>query len=185
MTSGAQPPRTIAALMLGLARLGLLGFGGVGPQAYHAFVTRSAWLSIDDFAEGYSLAQALPGANVVNLCAIMGDRWFGPVGAVAAVCAITVPPLVIVLVAAAAIAHVTRAPRFVAAESAIVAASAGLLFATAYRVFSTIVRRRALGLVIAGAVALAVGLHAVSMPVATLVGVAAGFGIDVFTRARP
>jgi len=178
-------PGNIVSLMLGLARLGILGFGGVGPQAYHFFVEQSGWLTADEFAEGYSLAQALPGANVVNLCAILGDRWFGPFGAIAAVSAITVPPLVVVLIAASALAHVTRAPRFVAAECAVVAASAGLILATAYRVLSTIARRRTIAVGIAGAVAFAVGAHTVSMPIATILAVAVGIGVDFVFGARP
>jgi len=178
-------PRTIGSLMFGLARLGILGFGGVGPQAYYFFVEQSGWLTADEFAERYSIAQALPGANVVNLCAILGDRWFGPIGAIAAVSAITVPPLVVVLIAASAIAHVTRSPRFVAAESAVVAASAGLIVANAYRVLSTVSRRRIGAVVIAFAVAFAVGAHAVSMPTATLAAGAVAFGIDFLMRTRP
>jgi chromate transport protein ChrA len=46
------------------ARLGLFGFGGVGPQGYHYFVKRSNWLGDEEFAELFSIAQALPGANV-------------------------------------------------------------------------------------------------------------------------
>jgi chromate transporter len=171
--------------MIGVASLGILGFGGVGPQAYAFFVERSGWLSADDFAERYSLAQALPGANVVNLCAIVGDGWFGPLGALAAVSAITVPPLLVVLGLAAALAHVTRSPRFVAAECAVVAASAGLILATAYRVFATIARRRAAAAAIAAAVALTISLHVTGMPVATIIAVAAGITIDLLLRARP
>jgi chromate transporter len=170
--------------MIGLARLGLLGFGGVSPQVYHVFVERSGWLAADEFTELYSVAQALPGANAVNLCAITGDRWFGPIGALAAVSAISVPPFVVILVVATAIAHVERAPRFVGAECAVVAASAGLIFATAYRIFRTIARRRAAAVAIAVAVAAAVVLHFASMPVATIAALAVGFGIDVLARSR-
>jgi chromate transporter len=169
-------------MVLELARLGVLGFGGVGPQAYHVFVERSGWLSPEEFAENLSLAQALPGANVVNLCAIVGDRWFGPAGALAAVAAITVPPLAIVLLAASAVARIEHAPRFIGAECAVVAASAGLIFATAYRVFSTVVRRRAAGLTIGAAVAAAILSHVLSMPAATVLAVAAGIAIDTLTR---
>ncbi len=170
--------------MAGLARLGALGFGGVGPQAYHVFVERSGWLTDDEFAELLSVAQALPGANVVNLCAICGDRWFGPRGALAATAAITLPPLVIILLAAAALAHVVRSPRLVGAECGVVAASAGLIFATAYRIFTTVARRRAAAVAIAGVLALAVVARVLSMPIATLVALAAGFGFDTFARAR-
>jgi chromate transporter len=165
-----------------LGRLGLFGFGGVGPQAYHYFVERCGWLTADEFAQRFSIAQALPGANVVNLCAIVGDEWFGPLGALAAVSAITVPPLVVVLIAASALAHVAHAPRLIAAECAVVAASAGLILATAYRIMTTIVRRRVVAAGLAVAVALAVGLHVVSMPLATICALAAGIAIDRMAR---
>jgi chromate transporter len=177
-------PDSILAMVVVLARLGLLGFGGVGPQAHSVFVERARWLGPHEFADALSLAQALPGANVVNLCAIVGDRWFGPSGALAAVCAITLPPLAIVLIAADALARVTHAPHFVTAECAVVAASAGLILATAYRVFATIVRRRALAVLIAAAVTTAVAAHALSLPVATLAGLAAGIGIDLLASMR-
>lgn len=165
-----------------LARLGIFGFGGVGPQAYHHFVERCGWLSAEEFAERFSVAQALPGANVVNLCAIVGDEWFGPPGAIAAVSAITVPPLIVVLVAASALAHVAHAPRLIAAECAVVAASAGLILATAYRIMTTIARRRLVAAGLAASVALGVGLHVVSMPVATICALAAGIAIDRMLR---
>ncbi len=184
MTRAGTPPRSIIELTAGLARLGLLAVGGVGPQAHHTFVERSGWLDNDEFAELYSIAQALPGANVVNLCAICGDRWFGPCGAAAAVAAITVPPLMLVLAAASLLAHVTRSPRLVGAECALVAASAGLILATAYRVFATIARQRAAASVIAAAVAASVALHALSMPVATIAGLAAGIALELRRRAR-
>ncbi len=178
------PPRSLAAMLREIARLGLLGFGGVGPQAHHTFVERTRWLGAEEFADALGLAQALPGANVVNLCAIVGDRWFGPAGALAAVAAITVPPLIVVLIAAAAVGRLTHAPRFVAAECAVVAASAGLILATAYRVFATIVRRRTVAALIGGAIAVAVGTHLVAMPAATLAGIAAGFGVAFAAGTR-
>jgi chromate transporter len=170
--------------MVELARFALFGFGGVGPQAFHFFVEDTGWLDADDFAGTFSLAQALPGANVVNLCAIVGDRWFGPVGALAAVCAITVPPLILVIAAATVLAHVTRAPRLLAAESAVVAASAGLILATAYRLFATIIRGRMRAIVIALGVAAAVGVHALSMPLTTLGALGVGVASELIARRR-
>ncbi len=172
------------SMVLGLARLGLLGFGGVGPQAYSFFVEQTAWLHADEFAELYSLAQALPGANVVNLCAILGDRWYGPLGALAAVAAITLPPLALVLCLAVGLAHVTRAPRLIAAECGVVVASAGLILATAFRVVATATRRRLLMMCIVISVAFVVTAHVLSMPLATVLGVALGIACDVGLRGQ-
>jgi len=185
MPGVTRGPRSIAALMAGLARLGLSAFGGVGPQAYHFFVEHSGWLSPADFAECASVAQALPGANVVNMCAILGDRWFGPLGALGAVAAITVPPLALVVAAASLLARVPSAPRFTALECTVVAASAGLILATAYRIFRTIARRRWAAGIIALGIAVAVGASGVGMPVATVVGIAVGLGLDLLGRPAP
>ena len=179
-----RPPGSIGAMVLVLARLGLLGFGGVGPQAYSVFVERARWFDPEEFADALSLAQALPGANVVNLCAIVGDRWFGPLGALAAVGAITVPPLAVVLIAAAALARFTHMPRFVAAECGVVAASAGLIVATAARVFTTIARRRVIAALLAAGIAVAVTAHVLSMPVATIAGLSTGIVIDLLMGVR-
>ncbi len=105
-------------------------------------------------------------------------------GALWAVAAITLPPLLVVLVAATALRHVSHAPRFVGAECGVVVASAGLLLATAYRVLGTIVRRRAAALALAAAVAFAVGTHFIGMPVATLAALAMGFAFDLGLRSR-
>jgi chromate transporter len=185
MKAAGRGPRSPVELMRGLAGLGLAGFGGVGPQAYHFFVERLGWLDADEFAERYSLAQALPGANVVNLCAIVGDTFFGPVGAAAAVAAITVPPLIIAVAAASAVAHLARAPHVASAEAAVVAASAGLLFATAYRVLATVRHLRLGALVLAASVMTAVVSHVLSMPIATLIAIAAGWAIVMVKPAAP
>ncbi len=175
-------PRSLAALMLGLAGLGLAGFGGVGPQAYHFFVVRKAWLDADAFAECLSLAQALPGANIVNLCAILGDAWFGPAGAIAAVAAITVPPLVIAVSVASALTRIARAPHLASAEAAVVAASAGLLIATAYRIMSTIRHLGGVAVVLAASLTLVVAFHGLSMPLATLLAIALAW---IIALAKP
>ncbi len=50
----------------------LQGFGGVLPVAQHELVERQRWLTKQEFAETLSIAQVLPGPNVVNLCLIVG-----------------------------------------------------------------------------------------------------------------
>jgi chromate transporter len=183
VTEGPPQP-TLTALAREMARLGLLGFGGVGPQSYHLFVERTRWLSAAEFAELSGVAQALPGANTVNLAAIVGDRWFGASGAALSVCALVLPPTIVALVLAALLAHVSPSPRFVAVECAIVAACAGLILMTAYRVFVTIARRRAAALAIGVVLAAVVASRVVSMPIATVAALAAGIAFDALWRER-
>jgi chromate transporter len=171
--------------MLGeIARLGLLGFGGVGPQAYHLFVERTRWLSPDEYAELAGVGQALPGANTVNMVAICGDRWFGPFGAVAAVAAFVGPPTAIAVVLAALLARAASAPRLVAIECAIVAACSGLALANTVRVFATVRQRRGVAFVLGAALAAAVIVRSAEMPIATLIALAVGFGCEVLATRR-
>src|SRR4051812_1765838 len=65
-------------------RLALQGFGGVLPVAQRELVERERWLSREQFIELLSVAQVLPGPNVVNLALMFGDRYFGWRGGLAA-----------------------------------------------------------------------------------------------------
>lgn len=66
---------------------------------------RKRWLTREEFIEEWAVAQVMPGPNVVNLSIMIGDRCFGPRGALAAVAGILALPLVLVLLAALAYAH--------------------------------------------------------------------------------
>jgi len=178
------PPATLATMVREIARLGLLGFGGVGPQSYHLFVVRTRWLSAEQFAELAGVGQALPGPNTVNLAAICGDRWFGPFGALAAVAALTVPPTLIAIALAALLVPVAGAPRLVAIECAVVAACAGLVLATALRVFATIAQRRGAAFVLGAALTAFITLRSADMPEATVAAIAVGFGFELLATRR-
>ena len=182
MNLSARPP--LGALAFEMARLGLLGFGGVGPQTYHLFVERTRWLTSAEFAELSGIGQALPGANTVNLAAIVGDRWYGARGAAIAVAALTLPPTVVALLLAALLARVAPSPRIVAVECAVVAACSGLVLMTAYRVFATVALRRTLALAIGVALAAVVASHTLGMPAATVAALAVAALIDGMLRRR-
>jgi len=175
---------TLAAIAREIGRLGLLGFGGIGPQAYHVFVTRTQWLSPEEFAELSGVGQALPGPNIVNLVAICGDRWHGPSGTLVALAALIVPPAVVALVLAALIEPFAGAARVVAVESAIVAACAGLTLATTLRVLGTIAQRRTFAFALCGALAAFVLWRSTQMPYATIAAVGVGFAVELLALRR-
>jgi chromate transporter len=176
-------------LALGFARLGALGFGGAGPQARQVLVNEQRWLDEGDFADVLGLGQALPGANVVNVSAILGDRWFGPLGAFVAVSSLTVPPLVVAIVLAGVFARLSRNALFTSIETAIAAAATGLILATALRMLATIRQARVFAAVLVlGTMALLIGLH-VSLPLTVVIMVACGLLLEripaFFGRASP
>jgi chromate transporter len=102
-----QSPASPAQMFWVFSRLALQGFGGVLPVAQRELVERVRWVSRGQFLEMLSLAQVLPGPNVVNLSLMVGDRFFGWRGALASCAGMLLFPLVIV-VALAAVAEQTR-----------------------------------------------------------------------------
>ncbi len=60
-------------------------------------VDRRGWLSQEQFAQDWAVAQILPGPNVVNLSIMFGERHFGWRGAVAASAGILIAPTLLVL----------------------------------------------------------------------------------------
>jgi chromate transporter len=93
-------PSSPAELFSVFNALALQGFGGVLPVAQRALVEQHRWLTREQFLELLSLAQVLPGPNIVNLALIFGDRCFGWRGAAAAMGGVLLVPLMLVLLLA-------------------------------------------------------------------------------------
>src|SRR5882762_8379334 len=79
-----RSPQSPAEMFRVFNRLALQGFGGVLPIAQRELVERERWLTREQFVELLSVAQVLPGPNVVNLALMFGDRAFGWRGGLAA-----------------------------------------------------------------------------------------------------
>ena len=131
-------PASPAALYFAFNRLALQGFGGVLAVAQIELVERRRWLTKDDFVEMLSMAQVLPGPNIVNLSLMYGDRCFGPRGAFAALAGLLLVPLVIVLSLAALYAQFAQMPRISGALRGIGVVAAGLVIATALKLFGAL-----------------------------------------------
>src|SRR5690606_24564546 len=86
-------PASLTALFVAFSRLALQGFGGVLAVAQRELVDRRTWLTRHEFIELYAVAQLLPGPNVVNLSLMIGDRYFGWRGALAAVSGMLLAPI--------------------------------------------------------------------------------------------
>ena len=100
--SPATPrPANPWALFVAFSRLSVMGFGGVLPIAHRELVERLRWLTPEVFTELLSVGQVLPGPNVVNLSLMVGDRYFGLRGALAALAGMLLAPTASVLTLAA------------------------------------------------------------------------------------
>ena len=104
-----QMPDTLAErpsalqLFLIFTRIGLTSFGGgLSGWMLREFVQRRRLMSEEDFLNGLSVAQALPGVNVTNMAIWIGYKLGGRNGAIASWLGIVVPAaFVIVLIGSA------------------------------------------------------------------------------------
>lgn len=138
----AGPPTDAPAseleLFFAFNRLALQGFGGVLAVAQRELVERRRWLSQAQFVEMLAMSQVLPGPNVVNLALMFGDRFFGLRGAFFALAGMLAVPLVIVMALTLAYAEFAHVPAVAGALRGMGAVAAGLIIATAIKLFGTL-----------------------------------------------
>ena len=94
MTDLAPPP-TRLQLFLAFTETGLLGFGGAAALARSIIVERRRWMTERDYAEILAVGQVLPGPNVGNTSVMIGRRFHGLTGALAASAGFYAVPLVL------------------------------------------------------------------------------------------
>ncbi len=173
-------PQSPTHLFLAFTRLALQGFGGVLAVAQRELVERLGWMSKEEFVETLAIAQVLPGPNVVNLSMMVGDRFFGLRGAVAALAGMLAAPAVIVLGLAMLYGELSRYPMAVNALRGMGAVSAGLILATGIKLLpalktSPLGRPLAMGLAVAAFVL--IGL--LRWPLVTVLALLGGTGMLV------
>jgi chromate transporter len=151
---GLRRPETLAELFWAFNRLALQGFGGVLAVAQRELVERLRWMTREQFLEVLSVGQVLPGPNIINMGLMIGDRWFGTRGAIAALSGLMLVPLVIVIAAAVLYGHFATLPPVAGALRGMGAVAAGLVISTAVKLVPTL-RGNALGRPLAAAFALA------------------------------
>jgi chromate transporter len=175
---------SLLALVAVFARIGLMSFGGaLSGWMHREIVARRHWLEEEDFLSGLALGQIMPGANVANLSLYIGHRLRGGIGAVAALAAMLLPPMVLVVALAVLyryIGDVAWVHRFV---NGVAAAAIGLTVMIGVRA-SRRVERRFTPLATLLAVFLMIGV--LRWPMVPVVLALAPFGIALaWFGARP
>lgn len=130
-------PESLGDLFWSFTHLALQGFGGVVAVVQREMVEKKKWLSPDEFVEDWAVAQILPGPNVVNLSLMIGDRYFGMRGALAALAGMLTFPLLIVLALAALFAGVSDSPGIQGALRGMGAVAAGMIAATGLKLIGS------------------------------------------------
>lgn len=144
--AGERPqPRSLADLFFSFTILALQGFGGVLAVAQRELVERKRWISNDEFLEEWAVAQVMPGPNVVNLALILGGRYFGLPGAMAALAGMLLFPMVVVLLLALAYAQFAELPAVSGALRGMGAVAAGLILGTGLKLIPAL-KKNALGM---------------------------------------
>lgn len=152
---GERPrPASLSDLFLSFTFLALQGFGGVLAVVQRELVEKKGWMTREEFVEDWAVAQILPGPNVVNLGVMLGDRYFGWRGALAAVLGLMSVPLLVVLALALVYTQYAGNPHVASALRGMGAVAAGLITATGIKLASAL-RKHPLGVPIATALAVA------------------------------
>lgn len=138
-------PKSPADLFLSFTVLALQGFGGVLAVAQRELVERKRWMTNEEFVEEWSVAQIMPGPNIINLSIMLGSRYFGLRGALAAVLGMLTAPMLVVLLIALLYARFAEHPGVAGALRGMGAVAAGLIIAVGVKLFPAL-RNNALGL---------------------------------------
>ena len=176
----ARPqPGSLTDLFVSFTLLALQGFGGVLAVVQRELVEKKRWMTREEFVEEWAVAQIMPGPNVVNISLMIGHRYFGLPGAMAALAGMLTVPLVVVLLLALVYAQFSSHPGVAGALRGMGAVAAGLIAATGLKLMGAL-KTHPLGLptCITLAVLCFVGIALLRLP---LVYVLLGLGVVACT----
>jgi len=138
-------PESLTDLFVSFTLLALQGFGGVLAIVQRELVEKKRWMTQGEFIEEWGVAQIMPGPNVVNLSLMIGHRYFGLRGALAALAGMLTVPLVVVLLLALVYAQFADHSGVAGALRGMGAVAAGLIAATGLKLLGAL-RNNPLGL---------------------------------------
>lgn len=124
--------------------IALRSFGGVLPWTRLALVEERKWLTAEEFADLLSLCQFLPGPNVGNLSIVVGSRFCGIPGAIAALLGLTLIPVAIVIGLGVLYAQYGQMPAICGIIGGTAAAAAGLIGGMALKMAQPLQHSRSL-----------------------------------------
>ena len=137
-------PASLTALFWAISGIALQGFGGVLAVVQRELVEKKQWLTTEEFVEDWAVSQIMPGPNVVNLALIIGDRYFGWRGALAALAGMLTFPLIVVMALTIGLTGIGHLPAVQGALRGMGAVSAGLIAGTGIRLVPAL-RSNAMG----------------------------------------
>jgi chromate transporter len=176
---------SLADLFIAFTRIAIMGFGGVLPWARRMLVEERRWLTAEEFTEVLSLGQFLPGGNVVNMSVVIGQRFHGVLGSIAAAAGLLVGPTLIVTGLGALYLEYGQVPVVQNALHGMTAAAAGLILSLAAKMAMPLFRRDAIvPLVFAVLTFIGIGIFALPLYVVFVVLVPLSIAV-AWVRAAP
>lgn len=131
---------TLGELYRGFLGAGARGFGGTLPWARRMLVEERRWLTEQEFLDTFSLCNFLPGPNVASMSVILGARFRGPRGSLAALAGLLTVPLATILTLATLFERFGDLAGVDAALRGVGAAAAGLVLAMGLRMAASLAR---------------------------------------------
>ena len=127
---------TLGGLFLSFLKIGTVGFGGglaVIAQVRTLAVQQRRWLTEQEFASGFALAQTLPGTSAGNVATYVGLRIRGWRGASVSIAGFILPSMLMMIVLAILYRHLRYLPDTDRLFHGLNAAVVALIIVTAWR----------------------------------------------------
>jgi chromate transporter len=126
---------SLASLVAAFGTIGLTSFGGARAAFFrHTLVLSRPWVTEEEFLEGLTVSQVLPGPNVTNLSVYLGQRLRGLLGGLLAMLAFVLPGAVMIVVLAGIYFGHTNLSGMTAVFRGVGAVAVGLSVATVMQV---------------------------------------------------
>lgn len=139
-TDSEKPCVSPLALFLAFSRISLSSFGGAIFWTRRELIDRQRWLTEREFVEVFTLGQLLPGPNVLNLTVMVGHRFAGWTGALAAVAGFLGWPCLVVIGMGILYQHYGALPQVQQMLTGMSSVAAGLLLATVIKLATVLPR---------------------------------------------
>ena len=162
------PTPGVSELFWTFTKMAVQAFGGVLPLAERAIVIDKKWLTKKEFVEMLAVSQAVPGPNIVNLALMLGDRFQGWRGGLAAAMGCLCIPVILVSLLTLIFQAISDHAITKGALLGMGAVSIGLVSAMGVRLLST-QKEFKLGWIALAGTLLAVGFGGLSLPMTILV----------------
>lgn len=146
-------PQSLRELFNTFSMLAIQGFGGVLAFIERELVNKKKWLTREEFVEEWAIARTMPGPPALNLCIMVGARYFGWRGALVALAGMFFYPTMIILSLAIAYAHFGNQPQVIDALRGMGAVAAGMIGATGIKLLSAL-KTNPLGMKVCAALAI-------------------------------